>query len=134
VLKRVGAGVTILSPNKLTKRRLVSGSGVDVLGPGLYALPVRVSLLTFARADLTISNTRNKGCVTATRISPSKTLRKVLSGIGFWNPSERKLLITVKYVISLAVYAGTRINLIPFKTNLNSCSMFRSAVKSFFCS
>ena len=83
MLKRVGAGIATLSPNKLTKRRLVSGSGVNVLGLGLYVLPARVSLVTFARAVLTISNTRNKGCVIETGISPSRTLRNVLSGIGF---------------------------------------------------
>jgi len=132
--KWVGAGVCSISPNRSKNRRLLPGSGVDVLGPGLYVLPTCVSLVTFALAVLTISNTRYRGCVVETGISPSRTLRNVLSRIGFWNPSERRLLTTVKYVISLAVYAGTRINRIPFKTILNSWSTFRSAVRSRFCS
>ena len=79
--KRVGAGVCNVSPNRSKNRRLVPGSGVDVLGP--KGSPDRVVRVTFALAVLTIPNTRNKGWVFATGFSPSRTLRKVLSGIGF---------------------------------------------------
>ena len=65
------------------------GSGVDDLGP--KGSPDRVVLVTFALASRIMLNTRNKGCVMLTGFSPSKTLQNVLSGIGFTNPSERRL-------------------------------------------
>ena len=96
VVNRVGAGVTIRSPNKFTNLLRLSGSGVEVRVSSVGFVVERVSRAILALAFRIISKTLLRGWVSPTGFSPSNTRRKVRSGTKFVNPSDRRLVIKVK--------------------------------------